>query len=181
MLYAVLWVNCKVYATQLLPIVWDIIFSTSTSNSNNKAGFFAWGNRLCYAGVIHTMLDCCFMWKRQLSYFLLWFLNHKFREDEEICHNSCKSKAIHKNSLTRYNTLLISTDVHLEDMWRFLLWGYPLFQKVNTMKELESYDGKTFIYKRGRNGRSVNFHNYVLYGIWVPPHLVSIDLPHLKL
>lgn len=45
------------------------------------------------------MLDCISMWKRQLSYFLLWFLNHKLREDEEFCHNSCKSKAILENRL----------------------------------------------------------------------------------
>lgn len=65
------------------------------------------------------MLYCIFMWKRQLSYFLLWFLNHKLREDEEICHNSCESKAIHKTSLTHYSTLAISKDVQPEDVWDF--------------------------------------------------------------
>lgn len=180
-LYAASWVNCKVYATQQLPIVCDNIFSTSTSNSNNRAGFLVWGNSQFYASVIPRMLDCIFMWKRQLAYFLLWFLNHKLREDEEICHNSCKSKAIHKNSLTRYSTLAISKDVQPEDVWRFLLWGYPLFLKVNTIQDFGSFDGNPIVHMWGINGRILNVHNYVLYGIWVTPHLVSINLPHLKL
>lgn len=116
-LYAASWVNCKVYATQQLLIVCDNIFSISTSNSNNRAGFLVWGNSLFYASVIPRMLDCIFMWKRQLAYFLLWFLNHKLREDEEICHNSCKSKAILEN---RLNSLQYFSHLKRCTSWRYV-------------------------------------------------------------
>lgn len=51
-----------------------------------------------------------------------------------------------KTGLTRYSTFPISKDVHLEDMWRFLLWRYPLFQEVNTIQDFDSCDGYPIIH-----------------------------------